>query len=215
MTPTDRPPAYATGEKERHGPVTPPSLGRDPASNGVEQLEPFTDRNVIAVFDRAEDAQSAMAAAERHHIDGQQLSFASGHGGRSMADERFAVKARKWLILGGIYGVIGGLVLGVMVALVLDATIDADTDAVWASSLFGFAAFGAAVGAFYRMFASTAASEAWREAFAADPEGTSRVIVHLGRDDDLEEIRELLHRQGPQDVRVVDRRGRRVDAASG
>lgn len=178
------------------------------------ELQPFRRTNVVAVYPHPDRAREVLAALERHGLDGMQASFVSGAPPVGPADRRFLGLTARRLGSGALGGILVGLVLGVIVGSVVMATSDASGATVWSASLVGLAAFGAAVGAFYSLFARSAASTAWRETFAADPDAPARIVVHLDHDERTDDIRSVLEVGGPTAVSVLDHRGRPVEAAA-
>lgn len=179
-----------------------------PERTTVAEMQPFRTVNVVAVHDDADDARETLESLERAGLDGLCTSFVSGSPAPTDADARFARLTARRLGSGALTGIAVGLVIGVVAAAVLAGVTDGSASAVWAGSLIGFAAFGAAAGAFYTLFTHTAASAAWRESFAADPDASARVVVHLDDPGELSEIRALLDESPTVSVRVLDRRGR-------
>ncbi|MEQ8718350.1 MAG: hypothetical protein RIE08_12140 [Acidimicrobiales bacterium] len=176
------------------------------------ELQPFRETNVVAVYPHPDRAREVLAALERDGLDGGQASFVSGAPPMGRADRRFLGLTARRLGVGVLGGVLAGLILGVIVGGVVSATSDTSGATVWSATLVGLAAFGAAVGAFYSLFARSAASTAWRETFAADPDAPARIVVHLDDGDRTDDIRRVLELGGPTAISVLDQRGRPIES---
>lgn len=178
-------------------------------------MERITGQNIVATFpdlDKANDAALALSRsgieADRVSIIGRQQEEAAGDPDTRLRDMEASGEVAKKAAAGGAAGTALGALVGAA-AFVIPGVGPVLGSGIWAGILAGGAA-GGAVGGMVGGVSVLSMEEFDLKYQGTLREGKAMVAVAVDDDESATEARELLEKESPEDIHMIDAQGQRI-----